>query len=87
MVPVERRAAVLAWFRLPLHLLACLGLLALHGEVSGSGAGEAGSGTRHMFAGCAGMMLAALLAVISLFTVGRNDADLRLEGPKLEGEI
>uniref|UniRef100_A0A8C1U935 Molybdate-anion transporter n=1 Tax=Cyprinus carpio TaxID=7962 RepID=A0A8C1U935_CYPCA len=86
-VPMERRAAVLAWFRLPLHLLACLGLLALHGEVSGAGAGEAGSGTRHMFAGCAGMMLAALLAVVSLFTVGRNDADLRLEGTKLEGEI
>lgn len=86
-VPMERRAAVLAWFRLPLHLLACLGLLALHGEVSGAGAGETGSGTRHMFAGCAGMMLAALLAVVSLFTVGRNDADLRLEGTKLEGEI
>ncbi|KAI7794571.1 molybdate-anion transporter [Triplophysa rosa] len=86
-IPVERRAVVLAWFRLPLHLLACLGLLALHGEVSGTGAGEAGSGTRHMFIGCATMMLAALLAVVSLFTVGRNDADLRLEGTRLEGEL
>lgn len=86
-IPVERRAAVLACFRLPLNLLACLGLLALHGEVSGSGGGEAGSGTRHMFAGCAGMMLAALLAAVSLFTLGRNDADLRLDGTKGEGEI
>lgn len=86
-IPVERRAAVLACFRLPLHLLACLALLALHGEVSGSGAGEAGSGTRHMFAGCAGMMLAALLAAVSFFTLGKNDADLRLDGSKGEGEI
>ncbi|XP_028850331.1 molybdate-anion transporter [Denticeps clupeoides] len=86
-IPVERRAGVLAWFRLPLHLLACMGLLALHGEVSGTGGGEAGGGTRHMFAGCAGMMLAALLAVVSLFTLGRNDVDLRLEGTRGEGEI
>ncbi|XP_030625418.1 molybdate-anion transporter [Chanos chanos] len=86
-IPMERRAGVLAWFRLPLHLLACLGLLALHGEVSGTGGGESGSGTRHMFAGCAGMMLAALLAVVSLFTLGRNDADLRLEGTRGEGDI
>ncbi|KAK1803254.1 hypothetical protein P4O66_004041 [Electrophorus voltai] len=86
-IPMERRAGVLAWFRLPLHLLACLGLLTLHGQVSGTGGGEAGSGTRHMFAGCAGMMLAALLAVVSLFTLGRNDADLRLEGTRGEGDI
>ncbi|KAG7471900.1 hypothetical protein MATL_G00102910 [Megalops atlanticus] len=86
-IPEERRAWVLAWFRLPLHLLACLGLLALHGEVSGTGGGEAGGGTRHMFAGCAGMMLAALLAVISLFTLGRHDADLRLEGTRGEGDM
>uniref|UniRef100_A0A3B1IH99 Molybdate-anion transporter n=1 Tax=Astyanax mexicanus TaxID=7994 RepID=A0A3B1IH99_ASTMX len=86
-IPMERRAGVLTWFRLPLNLLACLGLLALHGEVSGTGGGEAGSGTRHMFGGCAAMMLAALLAVVSLFTFGRNDADLRLEETKGEGEI
>lgn len=86
-IPVERRAGVLAWFRLPLHLLACLGLLALHGEVSGTGGGEAGGGTRHMFAGCAGMMLAALLAVVSLFTLGKNDTDLRLESPRGEVEM
>lgn len=86
-IPMERRAGVLTWFRLPLNLLACLGLLALHGEVSGTGGGEAGSGTRHMFAGCAAMMLAALLAVVSLFTFGRNDSDLRLEETKGEGEI
>jgi hypothetical protein len=86
-IPEEKRAGVLAWFRLPLHLLACLGLLALHGEVSGTGGGESGSGTRNMFGGCAVMMLAALLAVVSLFTLGRNDVDLRLEGPKGEGEI
>ncbi|CAB1336703.1 unnamed protein product [Coregonus sp. 'balchen'] len=86
-IPEEKRAGVLAWFRLPLHLLACLGLLALHGEVSGTGGGEGGSGTRNMFGGCAVMMLAALLAVVSLFTLGRNDVDLRLEGPKGEGEI
>ncbi|XP_062871493.1 molybdate-anion transporter [Trichomycterus rosablanca] len=86
-IPVERRGAVLACFRLPLYLLACLCLLALHGEVSGAGAGETGSGTRHMFVGCTGMMLAALLAAVSFFTLGRNDADLRLEGTRGEGEI
>lgn len=86
-IPEEKRAGVLAWFRLPLHLLACLGLLALHGEISGTGEGESGSGTRHMFGGCAVMMLAALMAVVSLFTLGRNDADLRLEGTRGEGEL
>lgn len=86
-IPEEKRAGVLAWFRLPLHLLACLGLLALHGEVSGTGGGEEGSGTRHMFGGCASMMLAALLAVVSLFTLGRKDMELRLEGARGEDEI
>ncbi|XP_061759308.1 molybdate-anion transporter [Nerophis ophidion] len=86
-IPEEKRAGVLAWFRLPLHLLACLGLLALHGEVSGTGGGEDGGGTRHMFGGCAVMMLAALMAVVGLFTIGRNDSDLRLEGAKGEGEM
>ncbi|XP_048840519.1 molybdate-anion transporter [Brienomyrus brachyistius] len=86
-IPEERRTAVLTWFRLPLHLLACLGLLALHGEVSGTGGGEGGAGTRHMFGGCAAMMLAALLAVISLFTLSRHDSDLRLEGVRGEGDI
>lgn len=86
-IPEEKRAGVLAWFRLPLHLLACLGLLALHGEISGTGGGEGGSGTRHMFGGCAVMMLAALMAVVSLFTLGRNDTDLRLEGTRGEGEM
>lgn len=86
-IPEDKRAGVLAWFRVPLHLLACLGLLALHGEVSGTGGGESGSGTRHMFGGCAVMMLAALMAVVSLFTFGRNDSDLRLEGTRAEGEM
>ncbi|MED6290506.1 Molybdate-anion transporter [Characodon lateralis] len=86
-IPEEKRAGVLSWFRLPLHLLACLGLLALHGEVSGTGGGEGGGGTRHMFGGCAVMMLAALMAVISLFTLSRNDTDLRLEGCRGEGEM
>ncbi|XP_019751201.1 molybdate-anion transporter isoform X2 [Hippocampus comes] len=86
-IPEEKRAGVLAWFRLPLHLLACIGLLALHGEVSGTGGGEGGGGTRHMFGGCALMMLAALMAVVSLFTLGRNDSDLRLEGARGEGEM
>ncbi|XP_018616278.1 molybdate-anion transporter [Scleropages formosus] len=86
-IPEERRTAVLAWFRLPLHLLACLGLLALHREVSGTGGGEGGSGTRHMFGGCAAMMLAALLAVVSLFTLTRQDSDLRLEGARGEGDV
>ncbi|XP_037128190.1 molybdate-anion transporter [Syngnathus acus] len=86
-IPEEKRAGVLAWFRLPLHLLACLGLLALHGEVSGAGGGEGGGGTRHMFGGCALMMLAALMAVVSLFALGRNDSDLRLEGTRAEGEM
>ncbi|KAG5837966.1 hypothetical protein ANANG_G00218740 [Anguilla anguilla] len=53
-IPEDRRAGVLAWFRLPLHLLACLGLLALHGEVSGSGAGEAGAGPATCSAGARG---------------------------------
>ncbi|XP_035236418.1 molybdate-anion transporter [Anguilla anguilla] len=86
-IPEDRRAGVLAWFRLPLHLLACLGLLALHGEVSGSGAGEAGAGTRHMFGGCAGMMVAALLAAVGLLALARHDAELRLEGTRGEGDM
>lgn len=86
-IPEDRRTGVLAWFRLPLHLLACLGLLALHGEVSGTGGGEGGSGTRHMFGGCAAMMLVGLLAVVSLLTLSRNDTELKLEGIRGEGEL
>ncbi|XP_068606972.1 molybdate-anion transporter [Brachionichthys hirsutus] len=86
-IPDEKRAGVLTWFRLPLHLLACLGLLALHGEISGTGGGESGSGTRNIFGGCAVMMLAALMAAVSLFTLGRHDSDLKLEGTRAEGEM
>ncbi|KAJ8265678.1 hypothetical protein COCON_G00147770 [Conger conger] len=77
-VPEDRRGAVLAWLRLPLLLLACLGLLALHGEVSGSGGGEGGAGTSHMFGGCAVMMGSALLAAGGLLALGRHDDHLRL---------
>ncbi|XP_039602655.1 molybdate-anion transporter [Polypterus senegalus] len=73
-IPKKQRAAVLAWFRLPLHLLACMGMLALYGS------GDGLSGTRHMFVACAGLMLAALLAVVSLFSVIRHDTELRLDG-------
>ncbi|XP_041095250.1 molybdate-anion transporter [Polyodon spathula] len=72
-IPESRRQGVLAWLRVPLLLLACLGLLALHGS------GEGLAGPRRMFLGSTGLMLAALLATAGLFTLARHDRELRLE--------
>ncbi|XP_028928653.1 molybdate-anion transporter [Ornithorhynchus anatinus] len=73
-IPEAERAGVLNWFRVPLHLLACLGLLVLHGS-------DGGTGTCHMFAACAGVMGLALLAVVGLFTLVRHDAEMRVVPP------
>ncbi|XP_021238118.1 molybdate-anion transporter isoform X1 [Numida meleagris] len=74
-IPEKERAGVLHWFRVPLNLLACLGLLLLHGS-------DHRSGTRSIFALCAALMLLALLAVGRLFAVGRHDPELRLPPPQ-----
>ncbi|XP_020633746.2 molybdate-anion transporter [Pogona vitticeps] len=73
-IPEKDQAGVMHWFRVPLNLLACLGLLILHDS-------DYKTGTRNMFTICSVMMVMALLAVVSLFTVVRNNAELRLPSP------
>lgn len=73
-VPEKDRLGVMNWFRLPLNLLACLGLLVLHDS-------DRQTGTRSMFGVCAAVALLALLAVGRLFTLSRHDAELRLPTP------
>ncbi|XP_006030660.1 molybdate-anion transporter [Alligator sinensis] len=75
-IPEKDQAGVLNWFRVPLNLLACLGMLILHDS-------DYKTGTRNMFTICSVMMVMALLAVVSLFTVVRNNAELRV--PPLQG--
>ncbi|XP_019410694.1 PREDICTED: molybdate-anion transporter [Crocodylus porosus] len=76
-IPEKDQAGVLNWFRVPLNLLACLGMLILHDS-------DYKTGTRNMFTICSVMMVMALLAVVSLFTVVRNNAELRV--PPLQGQ-
>uniref|UniRef100_A0A663FHQ8 Molybdate-anion transporter n=1 Tax=Aquila chrysaetos chrysaetos TaxID=223781 RepID=A0A663FHQ8_AQUCH len=73
-VPEKDRLGVMNWFRLPLNLLACLGLLVLHDS-------DRQTGTRSMFGVCAAVALLALLAVGRLFALSRHDAELRLPAP------
>eukprot|EP00062_Callorhinchus_milii_P025011 gi/632985529/ref/XP_007909732.1/ PREDICTED: molybdate-anion transporter [Callorhinchus milii] len=70
-IPEKEQAGVMNWLRVPLNLLACLGLLILHDS-------DNQTGTRNMFAICSGLMLTALLAVVSFFSVVKNDAELRM---------
>lgn len=70
-IPEKDQVGVLNWFRVPLNLLACLGMLILYDS-------DNKTGTRNMFSICAMLMVMALLAVVSLFTVVWNDAELRV---------
>ncbi|XP_074991509.1 molybdate-anion transporter isoform X3 [Calonectris borealis] len=70
-VPEKDRLGVMNWFRLPLNLLACLGLLVLHDS-------DRRTGTRSMFGACAAVALLALLAAGRLFALSRRHAELRL---------
>uniref|UniRef100_A0A2K6QE59 Molybdate-anion transporter n=2 Tax=Rhinopithecus roxellana TaxID=61622 RepID=A0A2K6QE59_RHIRO len=76
-IPETEQAGVLNWFRVPLHLLACLGLLVLHDS-------DRKTGTRNMFSICSAVMVMTLLAVVGLFTVVRHDAELRVPSPTEE---
>ncbi|KAJ6654728.1 hypothetical protein lerEdw1_006591 [Lerista edwardsae] len=79
-IPEKDQAGVMHWFRVPLNLLACLGLLILHDS-------DYKTGTRNMFTICSVMMVMALLAVVSLFTVVRNNAELRMPSPRGQNEV
>ncbi|ELK34573.1 Major facilitator superfamily domain-containing protein 5 [Myotis davidii] len=76
-IPETEQAGVLNWFRVPLHLLACLGLLVLHDS-------DRKTGTQNMFSICSAVMVMALLAVVGLFTVVRHDAELQVSSPNGE---
>ncbi|XP_030410355.1 molybdate-anion transporter [Gopherus evgoodei] len=79
-IPEKDQVGVMNWFRMPLNLLACLGMLILHDS-------DYKTGTRNMFTICSVMMLMALLAVVSLFTVVRNNAELRVPSPQGHNEL
>ncbi|XP_077339986.1 molybdate-anion transporter [Lithobates pipiens] len=77
LIPEKEQTGVLNWFRVPLNLLAGLGLLVLHDS-------DYQSGTRNMFSLCAVTMLLALLSVVGLFSMVRNDPDLRMPSSETE---
>ncbi|XP_072261992.1 molybdate-anion transporter [Pyxicephalus adspersus] len=77
LIPEKEQAGVLNWFRVPLNLIAGLGLLVLHDS-------DYQSGTRNMFSLCAVTMLLALLSVVGLFSMVRNDPDLRTPSSETE---
>jgi len=53
------RTAVSSWFRIPLKLIACIGLISLHSD-------DNFHGTRKLFFGCAILMAMAILISIIL---------------------
>lgn len=77
LIPEKEQTGVMNWFRVPLNLIAGLGLLVLH-------VSDYQSGTRNMFSLCAVTMLLALLSVVGLFSLVRNDLDLRLPSSETE---
>ncbi|KAM8975994.1 molybdate-anion transporter [Pelodytes ibericus] len=77
LIPEKEQTGVLNWFRVPLNLLAGLGLLLLHDS-------DQKTGTRNMFSLCAVTMLLALLSVVRLFSLVRNDPELRLPSSEPE---
>ncbi|KAM9176939.1 LOW QUALITY PROTEIN: molybdate-anion transporter [Mergus octosetaceus] len=74
-IPEKDRPGVTNWCRVPLNLLACLGLLLLHGADHGPAPAASSPPA-------AALMLLALLAVVGLFSVVRHDAELRLPPPQ-----
>uniref|UniRef100_A0A8C8SBJ1 Molybdate-anion transporter n=1 Tax=Pelusios castaneus TaxID=367368 RepID=A0A8C8SBJ1_9SAUR len=79
-IPEKDQVGVMNWFRIPLNLLACFGMLILHDS-------DYKTGTRNMFTVCSVMMVMALLAVVSLFTVVRNNAELRVPSSQGQNEL
>ena len=55
----QHRTAVSSWFRIPLKLIACIGLISLHSN-------DNFHGTRKLFLGCSGLMFCAILVSVLL---------------------
>ncbi|CAJ0928504.1 unnamed protein product [Ranitomeya imitator] len=68
LIPEKDQTGVMNWFRVPLNLIAGLGLLVLHDS-------DYQSGTRNMFSLCAVTMLLALLSVVGLFSMVNRTVD------------
>jgi len=56
-IPEEQRASIMNWFRVPMNLITCGGLLWLH-------QGEAAGGNQVIFMSCSGLLTIALLAYV-----------------------
>ncbi|XP_043224502.1 molybdate-anion transporter-like [Amphibalanus amphitrite] len=56
-IPEEQRASIMNWFRVPMNLITCGGLLWLH-------QGESAGGNQVIFMACAGLLMLALVACL-----------------------
>lgn len=69
-LPEAHTVGIMNWFRLPLNLIACIGLMVLHGDPSTSG-------TRHMFIICSGLLALALFCGIQFAALTKDDERLK----------
>ncbi|XP_014677810.1 PREDICTED: molybdate-anion transporter-like [Priapulus caudatus] len=69
LLPDAHRAAIVGWFRVPLTVLTCAGLIFLHGDVTGHG-------NRIILIICLVLLLVAMAAAVRLLKVVSNDERL-----------
>lgn len=69
-LPEAHTVGIMNWFRLPLNLIACIGLMVLHGDPSTSG-------TRHMFIICSCLLGLALFCGIRFAALTKDDENLK----------
>ena len=67
-LPETHRASIMNWFRVPLNLIACIGLLILHDDPSKSG-------TRHIFVICSLLLSIALFCGVRFMLLVKDDDD------------
>ncbi|XP_070564730.1 molybdate-anion transporter-like [Ptychodera flava] len=69
-LPEAQRAGIMNWFRVPLNLIACVGLMLLHGDPSETG-------ERNIFAICTVLMVIALLCGINFASIVKDDDEFK----------
>lgn len=68
-LPESHRVGIMNWFRVPLNLIACIGLMVLHDEPTKAG-------TRHIFIICSALLFIALLCGLKFAAITKNDSEL-----------
>ncbi|XP_072045202.1 LOW QUALITY PROTEIN: molybdate-anion transporter-like [Amphiura filiformis] len=72
-LPETHRASIMNWFRVPLNLIACIGLMILHDDPSKSG-------TRHIFILCSILLSVALFCGLRFTVLVKDDSAESVNG-------